>query len=73
MSRTETIACDGCGKTVIDGKNIGWIRFECTEDYSLDFVRKNDSFNILASDRIDFCSVDCLTKWITNAIKGAKS
>jgi hypothetical protein len=72
MSAIATIRCDGCGKTILDGKNVGWIRINATEDYSVDLVGQKGKFVILASEPVDFCCPDCLGDWIKKSIKGVK-
>ena len=71
MTETSEIRCDGCGKLAPDKSNKGWLRITLTEDYSVDWVGKNDddTFTILASDRLDFCTPECMARWAKNAIK----
>jgi hypothetical protein len=72
VTEIATIRCDGCGKTALEEETAGWIRIISTEDYSLDLVRKNGSFIILSSDRVDFCCPECIATWAKKKIKEAK-
>ena len=58
MSRLDHVRCDGCGKDVPDGKNIGWIS-----------INGNYTTDQLATDQLDFCTPECAGKWFKKAVK----
>ena len=74
MSRLDHVRCDGCGKDVPEGKNIGWISITLSEDYCIEMILDygkdgNYTTDQLATDQLDFCTPECAGKWFKKAVK----